>query len=106
MTMRRKNPNQPIVAVDDDRVRFKSNAVVRELLDSHPHLDMTEIIRRFSHAPSDVDDLVQFYQLIGYSVDGFGEVWHRKLPQLVGMFDKKAEKMRQATQDKKEETNG
>ena len=50
-----QNPMQPIGLDEHGTARFKKNAIVRLLLDTHPNLE-------------------QFYQLIGYSVSGFGEL--------------------------------
>lgn len=59
-----RHPTQPIA-----RGRFKGNAIVRYLLDAGPfdldHLAMLP----FSNA-----DRQQFAQLIGYSLDGYGEL--------------------------------
>lgn len=63
-----RHPMQPLVVIDD-RVRFKANRIVRHLLD-HGGINLNQIlIGQFSQ-----EDLDQFYQLIGYSVDGFAEL--------------------------------
>ena len=67
-----KNPRQPIVITDDGVVRFKYNSIVSELLKrcSANGFTLNEIAR----GGFDPDDYDQLMQLIGYSVDGYGEL--------------------------------
>jgi len=64
-----KHPSQPLVADKYGTVRFKENHIVRKLLDEGPfdmnQIEMWDVSR---------EDRVQFAQLIGYSLDGFGEL--------------------------------
>lgn len=65
-----KHPMQPLVRDSEGVVRFKANAIVRFLLDTHPTMDLNQIaVRRFPR-----EDREQFAQLIGYSVAGFGDL--------------------------------
>lgn len=64
-----KHPIQPLVKDKDGVLRFKGNAIVRNLLD-HGGIDMNKLAAMdFSK-----DDRIQFAQLIGYSLSGFGEL--------------------------------
>jgi hypothetical protein len=64
-------PLQPIEFDDTGEViRFRENKIVRYLLDAGPFdLNHLACVPGFS-----VEDEVQFAQLIGYSVSGFGEL--------------------------------
>lgn len=62
-------PIQPIIVDDHDVVRFKENSIVRFLLDNGS-FDMNDIAKR--DFPQ--EDQEQFAQLIGYSLDGFGDL--------------------------------
>lgn len=63
------HPIQPVVADAYGVLRFKKNAIVRHLLDSGL-CDMNVLaLLDFSQ-----EDRVQFAQLIGYSLSGFGEL--------------------------------
>ena len=63
------NPIQPLIKVDGV-LRFKANAIVRHLLDTHPSCDMNALAGMdFSN-----EDRAQFAQLIGYSLGGYGEL--------------------------------
>jgi hypothetical protein len=63
-----KHPIQPLSSVSGV-IRFKENAIVKFLLDNGPN-DMNTLARMsFS-----IEDRVQFAQLIGYSLSGFGEL--------------------------------
>lgn len=65
-----KNPVQPLANDAAGVLRFKANAIVRHLLDTHPACDMNDIARLdFTD-----DDRQQFAQLIGYSLDGYGSL--------------------------------
>jgi hypothetical protein len=64
-----KNPIQPLGEVNGV-MRFKANAIVRHLLDTHQTCDMNTLARM---AFSD-DDRQQFAQLIGYSLSGYSEL--------------------------------
>ncbi len=60
---------QPIVDVNGVK-RFKANAIVCHLIDTHPSCDMNVLSRMdFSD-----EDRMQFAQLIGYSLSGYGEL--------------------------------
>ncbi len=62
-------PMQPIVIDEKGVPRFKANAIVQYLLD-HGGIDMNKLARlEFSQ-----EDRMQFAQLIGYSVSGFGDL--------------------------------
>ncbi len=62
------HPMQPLV-LDDGVVRFKSNAIVRFLLD-HGGYDLNRLaLLHFTD-----EDRAQFAQLIGYSVSGWGDL--------------------------------
>ena len=65
-----KNPIQPLANDAQGVLRFKANAIVRHLLDTHPGCDMNKLAcMDFSD-----DDRQQFAQLIGYSLRGYGEL--------------------------------
>lgn len=82
-----KHPMQPIGFAEDKVIRFKRNAIVRYLLDAGS-LDLNKLA---IHGGFSKDDWTQFYQLIGYSVSGFGEL---------SLVDKKTIKEADAIADK------
>lgn len=63
---------QPVYIVEDDvdYVRFKPNALVRFLLDAGG-IDLNKL-SMLPNIPQ--EDWEQFYQLIGYSIDGYDEL--------------------------------
>jgi hypothetical protein len=64
-----KHPIQPLAKDKDGVLRFKENAIVRHLLD-HGGIDLNKLaVMDFGN-----DDRIQFAQLIGYSLSGFGEL--------------------------------
>lgn len=64
-----KHPIQPLAKDKQGVLRFKGNAIVQHLLD-HGGIDMNKLaVLDFSK-----DDRIQFAQLIGYSLSGFGEL--------------------------------
>lgn len=64
-----RHPKQPVEWDGNGVIRFKENAIVRYLLDNGG-IDMNHLAR----VPFLRSDRVQFAQLIGYSVSGFGEL--------------------------------
>ncbi len=65
-----KNPIQPLAKDAKSVLRFKENAIVRHLLDTHPTVNMNRLAgMEFTN-----DDRQQFAQLIGYSLDGYGSL--------------------------------
>jgi|GEM_PF-6661961 len=63
------HPLQQIYKAKGDRPRFRSNEIVKLLLKLGP-FDLNKL---HNFKLSD-EDWLQFYQLIGYSVDGFAEL--------------------------------
>lgn len=65
-----KHPIQPLAPDARGTLRFRANAIVQHLLDTHPKCDLNTLARMdFTD-----DDRQQFAQLIGYSLDGYGEL--------------------------------
>jgi hypothetical protein len=64
-----RHPIQPIEVASDGVLRFKSNPLVRHLLDHGP-FDMNSLAR----VDCTDNDREQFAQLIGYSVSGFRDL--------------------------------
>ncbi len=63
------HPQQPMVVDKEGTVRFRGNAIVRTLLDTGK-LNLNDL----ASMPFSQEDHIQLAQLIGYSVDGFGEL--------------------------------
>lgn len=64
------HPCQPIIKDDNGISRFKQNTIVRFLLNNGGFVDLNKLaIMEFPR-----EDKVQFAQLIGYSICGFGEL--------------------------------
>ncbi len=85
-----EQPKQPIIHDDKGVVRFQSNKVVTWLLDAG-RINLNEIgLLSFP-----IEDLMQFYMLIGYSVSGFGEIFFEhhgeKAEAMVNWADTEAE---------------
>lgn len=64
-----KHPMQKLTKTDTGVIRFRENEIVSFLLDNGP-FDMNSLAaQKFSD-----EDRMQFAQLIGYSVSGYGEL--------------------------------
>jgi len=69
-TIKTKHPIQPLVKDKNGILRFKENAIVRHLLDTHPNCNLNDLAcMDFTN-----DDRRQFAQLIGYSLSGYGDL--------------------------------
>lgn len=92
--------SQPMEVVDGV-VRFRANPIVRDLLDAASkgeRLDLNEIWLRRSFRRYTQRDMRQFYQLIGYSVSGYGD-----MPlglKHIGRMDAKADGLRASLESK------
>lgn len=64
-----KHPLQPLVKDPYGVIRFKSNAIVSFLYDTSKNKMNELALMNFSD-----EDFEQFSQLLGYSLDGFGEL--------------------------------
>jgi hypothetical protein len=63
-------PMQPLIIDEHGTVRFKENPIVNFLLEAGPfNLNQIWCLPNVS-----IESMEQFYQLIGYSVSGFGEM--------------------------------
>lgn len=71
-----RQPRQPIGFGEDGAVRFKENAIVRLLLEeSKRHgFGLNEIAGAVMTKKVPIGDAVQFWQLLGYSISGYGEL--------------------------------
>jgi hypothetical protein len=67
-------PQQPIVLDEDGTTRFQANTIVRYLLDEGRRRQLFTIDQIW-WLPFSREDLRQFYQLLGYSVGGYGEIF-------------------------------
>lgn len=63
------HPPQPLIRASDGVVRFKENAIVRFLLRTG-RFTMNDL----ADMPFSVEDQTQFAQLIGYTLDVFGDL--------------------------------
>jgi hypothetical protein len=81
-----KHPMQPLVKDKNGTARFQENKIVRFLLEAGP-FDMNKL----AAMPFGSDDRMQFAQLIGYSVSGFGELPYAN-KKVVAAADALAEK--------------
>lgn len=71
-----RQPRQPIGLDEDNVVRFKPNAIVRLLLEESKSrgFGLNEIAGAVLTEKVPIEDAVQFWQLLGYSVSGFGDL--------------------------------
>jgi hypothetical protein len=67
------HPLQPLEQDKYKVIRFKDNKIVQYVLDNGG-VDLNQITRVSSEEGFSRDDRIQFAQLIGYSVNGFGEL--------------------------------
>ena len=67
-----RHPMQPLEKDKGGTIRFKTNKIVNYLLDQKGGIDLNYLAARSDKF--DQTDWEQFYQLIGYSIDGFHEL--------------------------------
>lgn len=68
------HPMQPIYKDDRGIVRFRANAIIEQLVRGGT-IDLNRVAIMAQASPDITqDDIDQFWQLIGYSVSGYGDV--------------------------------
>jgi hypothetical protein len=72
-----EHPSQPIGFDSNGTIRFKKNEIVDFLLE-HGTVDLNRLWLMLYKKQFSVDDMIQFYQLIGYSVSGFGDIFNKQ----------------------------
>lgn len=85
---------QPLLIDEDAVIRFKGNGIVNSLYRlccDNLKFGMNEIV---GHGGYTEEDLSQFAQLLGYSVDGYGELDYVS-KKSIRKADKKADKLRE-----------
>ena len=99
-----RHPMQPIEYDESGVIRFKGNAIVRAIVDdavsltaTHachaPGLDLNKIIMRYHSGMYSREDVEQFWQLMGYSISGYGGLSFIR-PSVVAAADEAAEALR------------
>ncbi len=68
-----KHPDQYLTQDTEGVVRFTENKIVRFLLDNGGY-DLNYIVGEVCKGEFDKEDYVQFNQLIGYSLSGWGDI--------------------------------
>ena len=83
---------QPVEMADDGVIRFKANKIIRWLYNlpkDRPIPDLNEI-SIIAQTSGWEDDMVQFWQLLGYSVSGYGDLSFVP-PEIIERADAEAE---------------
>ncbi len=86
-----KHPNQPIEYDDNGVVRFKENKIVSFMLTAGRNGSRFDM-NMLAEMDFPIEDRIQFAQLIGYSVSGFGDLSYVST-DLARRMDRKAEKL-------------
>ena len=71
------HPRQPIGYDDMGIIRFKPNKIINWMLDmghKGKKFDLCDIVMKYQDGEFSQEDLVQLYQLGGYSITGFGDL--------------------------------
>ncbi len=73
-----KGHEKDVVQVDGE-LRYRKNVVIRWLLD-FGDVDINKIWTTHNAGAFTTEDMMEFYRLIGYSLNGFEEIWHSRSP--------------------------
>lgn len=68
------------VVESDGRLRYRKNTVVRWLLDAG-NLDLNQVWTTYKAGAFTLSDMMEFYRLIGYSLEGFEEIFFHRDPE-------------------------
>lgn len=95
MNDEQENPIQPVVKAKGDTARFKANQIVRYLIDLTREKGICDM-NMLAILPFNKDDRQQFAQLIGYTVEGYGELpYHSE--EVYAIASAEANKLRAAS---------
>jgi hypothetical protein len=97
--MPKGQPMQPIYLDEEGTPRFKSNAIVRRLLDEKI-ISLNDIAMWLGDVDVPVEDAEQFWQLLGYSTSGYGDLSFVR-PEIIAEADEKADALLQKEKKKK-----
>lgn len=92
-----RHPVQPIGFSEDGTIRFKANAIVRDLLDRSRD-ELGHGLNEISAAGYSPEDYTHLMQLIGYSVNGYGEL-STSPPEIVQAADGEMYRLDQLRKD-------
>jgi hypothetical protein len=79
-------PMQPIYLDENGTPRFRNNAIVRRLIDEKI-FSLQDIAAWLEDVP--VEDVEQFWQLLGYSISGYGDLSFVR-PEILARVNAKA----------------
>ena len=69
-----------VVVRGDGKLCYRTNTVIRYLVDAGS-ISINDLWNVYSIADGfSLDDMLEFYRLIGYPLEGFEEIWHEKDP--------------------------
>ena len=74
-----KGHEKDVVQGDDGGLHYRKNVVIRWLLD-FGNINLDQIWTTFETGAFSIEDMMEFYRLIGYRLEGFEEIWHRRDP--------------------------
>jgi len=97
--MEPKHPIQPFIIDSQGVLRFKKNKIVDFLLDNGG-IDLNRLWRLWGSGLFPIEDMEQFYQLIGYSISGFNEM-SNFTDETVNQINKLADEFRQQNEKNK-----
>ncbi len=86
--MPKGQPMQPIYLDEEGTPRFKDNAIIRKLCDEKI-ISLNDIAMWLGDVDVPVEDAEQFWQLLGYSTSGYGDLSFVR-PETVAVADEKA----------------
>ena len=69
-----------IVKDEDGNLRYKANRVVVFLYRTKG-VDLNVVWQAYTNGAFSLEEMMEFYRLIGYSLEGFEEIWHQKDPK-------------------------
>lgn len=67
-----------IITDEDGTKRYEINRLVRFLFDSNDNMTFDTLWKHLNGGLFNIEEMKEFYQLIGYSIDGYNEIFEGK----------------------------
>lgn len=68
-----------VYADSDGELRYRPNKIIRFAVDTGK-ISTNEVMIMYVHEMISLEDAMEFYRLLGYSLDRFEEIWYNKDP--------------------------
>lgn len=78
-----KGYEDKIIKDEDGTFRYRPNRVIKFLYQTKG-CDLNTVWAAYTNGAFSLEEMMEFYRLIGYTLEGFEEIWHHRDPKTNG----------------------